>query len=279
MRGENIKKKNGVRSLRYGLLIPFSLMAASVFASAIAYSDAKQGIVDDLNDAMITLANQNRELWTRQDTITAIRKMHDATHKPLIYQASDVSFSNAALKDEVYFTLALIDKKSSAPKIQGDKITSDSIMLVPQHSADGVAVRVQGFAHCSIASVFVASDQRLAGVLFFLAILSLLATWVWRRKGIAQPEAVISLEGVHLTPMQLRFAQMLLDAPDYKVEKATLCTALWGNKSNAEESLYTLVKRTKTALSDTGIEIVCNRGDSYELRVNRCGSPLSGFVR
>lgn len=280
MRGESIKNEKGVRSLRYGLLLPFSLMMASIVTGVIAYSDAKQVITDDLNNAMITLANRNRELWTRQDTIAAIRKMHDATHKPLIYQASDLSFSNLALKDEVYFTLALIDKRSSAPKIEGDKITSDSIMLLPQHPADGVAVRVQGFAHCSMASVFVASDQTLSGVLFSLALLSMLAMLVWRRrKGIPQSEAVISLDGLHLTPMQRRFAQMLLDAPDYKVEKATLCAALWGNKSNAEESLYTLVKRTKTALADTGIEIVCNRGYSYELRVNRCGSRLSEFVR
>ena len=76
-----------------------------------------------------------------------------------------------------------------------------------------------------------------------------------------------SLDGIKLTPMQRRFAQMLLDAPNMKVDKRTLCETLWGNKSNAEESLYTLVRRTKTALATTGIEIVCNRGESYELRV------------
>ena len=55
---------------------------------------------------------------------------------------------------------------------------------------------------------------------------------------------------------------------DMRVDKATLCSALWDNKSNAEESLYTLVRRTKTALAETDIEIICNRGESYELRVS-----------
>ncbi len=67
--------------------------------------------------------------------------------------------------------------------------------------------------------------------------------------------------------MQRQLTRMLLEAPDNKVDKAILCHALWGNKSNADESLYTLVKRTKDALADTNIEIVCNRGDSYELRI------------
>lgn len=76
-----------------------------------------------------------------------------------------------------------------------------------------------------------------------------------------------SLDSIKLTPMQRRFAQMLLDAPDMRVDKRILCETLWDNKSNAEESLYTLVRRTKTALAQSGMEIVCNRGDSYELHI------------
>ena len=69
-------------------------------------------------------------------------------------------------------------------------------------------------------------------------------------------------------PYAAQLTQMLLDAPDMRVDKRTLCETLWGNKSNAEESLYTLVRRTKAALADVNIEIICNRGDSYELRIN-----------
>lgn len=68
--------------------------------------------------------------------------------------------------------------------------------------------------------------------------------------------------------MQRQLTRMLLEAPGMKVDKRSLCESLWGNKSNAEESLYTLVKRTKDALAEANMEIVCNRGDSYELRVN-----------
>ena len=274
MKQDNTTAYNSGSGLRYGMFIPLALMLASVISCCFSYSKAKQNIANDLNDAMFALANENSELWTRPDTIAAIRQMYEATHKPLIYEASDVNFRNTALKDEAYFTLALVDKKNIAPKIRENKISSDSIMLVPECATDGFAIKVQVFADCSMASVFSASDQTLPGILFLLSILSLTGMFVWRNRtpvmsqaGVVAVPATPTLDGIKLTPMQRQFAQMLLDAPDMKVDKRTLCQTLWDNKSNAEESLYTLVRRTKTALAKANMEIICNRGDSYELRI------------
>lgn len=275
MKQENTPVNNG-STLRYGMLVPLALTIASVISCCLSYSNAKQSITDDLNDAMLSLANENSELWTRPDTIAAIRQMYETTHKPLIYQASDVNFRNNSLKDEAYFTLALVDKRNTSPNFKGNKIASDSIMLVPARATNGLAIQVQGFADCSMASIIIASDQTLPGILFSLSILSMASMFVLKRRAVKISErglvaipASPSLDGIKLTPMQRRFAQMLLDAPDRKVEKRILCEVLWDNKCNAEESLYTLVRRTKTALAKADIEIVCNRSDSYELRVNR----------
>ncbi|MCM1032900.1 MAG: hypothetical protein NC405_04005 [Odoribacter sp.] len=262
-------------SLRYGMIIPLVLMIASLVSSCLSYSDAKQSISEDLNDAMIALADKNRELWTRKDTISALRQMHEMTHKPLIYQASDVNFRNSALKDDAYFTITLVDKNNGTPKLHGDKIASDSIMIVPENAVDGFVIQLQGFADYSIASVFSTSDQTLPGVLFSLSILSMASIRIFRRKEyersdsgpVLQPLNSSVIDGIKLTPMQRQFTRLLLDAPACKVDKATLCAAMWGDKINADESLYTLVRRTKTALADTDIEIICNRGDSYELRI------------
>lgn len=263
-------------NLRYGLLIPLVMMISSIVSGCFAYSDARQDIADDLNEVIVALAKEKSGLWTRQDTIAALRHMYEVNHKPIVYQASDLKFRNAVLKDVSYYSLALVDRKSASPKIRGNKIASDSIMIVPAGSADGLAIHVQGFADCSMASVFAVSDQTVPGMLFSLAILSLVGIYIWRRNAncqlatelVAPVSAVPTLDGVKLTPMQRQFTQMLLDAPDMKVDKSTLCLALWGNKSNAEESLYTLVRRTKAALAEVGIEIICNRGQSYQLRVN-----------
>lgn len=273
MEQANSTANNGL-ALRYGMFIPLAFMIASIVSCCFYYSKAKQNIANDLNDAMLALANENSELWTRPDTIAAIRQMYETTHKPLIYEASDVNFRNTSLKDEAYFTLALVDKKKVAPKIRETKIASDSIMLVPESTTDGLAIKVQGFADCSMASVFSASDQTLPGILFSLSILSMSGMFVWRKRmaeipdaGVVAVPATPTLDGIKLTPMQRQFAQMLLDAPDMKVDKRTLCETLWDNKSNAEESLYTLVRRTKTALAKANMEIICNRGDSYELHI------------
>lgn len=261
--------------MKYGMFIPLALMIASVITCCFSYSNAKQNIATDLNDAMFALANKNSELWTRPDTISAIRHMHETTHKPLIYQASDVNFRNPSLKDEAYFSLALVDTNNGSHRIGGNKIVSDSIMLMPERAADGLAIQVQGFADCSMASIFYASDQTLPGILFSLSILSMASMFIWKRKETETLEAEFiavsaspSLDGIKLTPMQRQLTRMLLEAPGMKVDKRSLCESLWGNKSNAEESLYTLVKRTKNALAEANMEIVCNRGDSYELRVN-----------
>lgn len=269
MKQNNTAGKSGT-GLRYGMLVPLALMIASVISCCASYSDAKQSIADDLNEAVLALANENCELWTRPDTIAAIRQMYTTTRKPLIYQASDANFKTSGLKEEAYITLAVVDKKNAAPEIRGDKIASDSIMLVPERSADGVAVHVRGFADCSMASVFRASDRTLPGVLLSLSILSTGVMYMRKRRmpELITPPPAQSLDGIKLTPMQRRLALMLLDAPDMRVDKRTLCETLWGDKSNAEESLYTLVRRTKTALAESDMEIVCNRGESYELRIN-----------
>lgn len=274
MKQDNAISGSG-KSLRYGMFVPLALMIASIISCCFSYSTAKQNIANDLNDAMLALANENSELWTRPDTIAAIRQMYEVTHKPLIYEASDVNFRTPNLKEDVYFTLALVDQKNAAPKIQGNKIASDSIMLVPENGADALAIQVQGFADCSMASIFIASDQTFPGILFSISILSMVIMFIWKRKESEKSDTELiilhvpsSLDGIKLTPMQRKFAQMLLDAPDMKVDKKILCETLWGNKSNAEESLYTLVRRTKAALATAGMKIICNRGDSYELRVN-----------
>ena len=263
-------------NLRYGLLIPLVMMISSIISGCLAYSDARQDIADDLNEVMEALVKEKRGLWTRQDTITALRHMYEVDHKPMIYQASDLKFRNSGLKEVAYYSLALVDRKTASSKIRGNKIASDSILLVPAGSADGLAIQVQGFADCSMASVFAVSDLTVPGILFLLAVLSIPGMYMWRRneecrlatEPVVPVSAIPTLDGIKLTPMQRQLAQMLLDAPDMKVDKTALCAALWGNKSNAEESLYTLVRRTKAALAETEIEIICNRGDSYQLRVN-----------
>lgn len=272
---ENNPSANSGSALRYCMFIPLAFMIASIISCCSSYSNAKQNIANDLNDAIFALANENSQLWTQPDTIAALRHIHQTTHKPLIYQASDLNFRNPSLKNDAYFTLALVDNNNVSHTVEGNKIASDSIMLIPRQSADGLAIQLQGFADCSIASILFASDQTLSLILLSLSIISMAGMIIRKREGTAIPETELiavaappSLDDIKLTPMQRQLTRMLLDAPGMRVDKRSLCQSLWGNKTNAEESLYTLVKRTKLALAEANMEIVCNRGDSYQLRIN-----------
>ncbi len=275
MKQISIPANNNASFLRYGMLIPLALMITSIVSGCFSYQNAKQNLYDDLNRTMIALANENCKLWTRQDTIAALQQMHEATHKPLIYQASDLNFKNTLLKNEAFYSITLVDDKNTTPSVQGHKIASDSIIILPEQAPNGLAIKVQGFADCSIASVFAASDQTLPGFLLALSVLSMSCMFYYKRKqnSLMLTQAPVKFPTVHdldkikLTPMQRKLVQMFLDAPGNKVDKNTLCETLWGNKSNAEESLYTLIRRTKTALAEANLKIICNRGNSYELHI------------
>ena len=125
---------------------------------------------------------ENKELWTHPDTIAAIRYMHETTHKPLIYQALDFDFRNPSLKEAVYFTLAPADDRTASYRKGGTAIASDSIILVPENAPEGLAIRVQGFADCSMATVFLASEQTLPEILLMLAIISTAGMFLKRRE-------------------------------------------------------------------------------------------------
>ena len=259
-------------SLRFSLLLPVAMLVASVISCCVSYSRAEQILTDDLNEAVLALVNEKKELWVRNDTIAALRQLIETTQQPLIYKATDIQFRNTVLKEQAFFTLSLVDKKNGTHKLQEAKIASDSILLVPECTADGLAVQVRGFADCSFSSLFSTADKTFPGTFFALFIMSSTGMLIWRgkeSKAIKLTPDTDTLDNIRLTPMQKQLVRMLLQAPGMRVDKATICTALWGNKSNAEESLYTLVRRTKTALATSDLEIVCNRGDSYELHINR----------
>lgn len=123
------------RMLRRAMLVQAALLVASVVTCCLSYSHAREGMADDLNEAMMALAKENAEVWTRQDTITALRHLHAATRGPLICQASDVEFRHPALKEEAYFMLALT--RSATPK----NLMLDDIAYAGLYDFTSVATR------------------------------------------------------------------------------------------------------------------------------------------
>ena len=73
-------------------------------------------------------------------------------------------------------------------------------------------------------------------------------------------------ERLHLTPMQYALIY-LSDA--HRLTKPHICRALWPGKENADETLYTLIRRLKPIVeSHSNLHITTDRGRAYVLEVN-----------
>ena len=71
---------------------------------------------------------------------------------------------------------------------------------------------------------------------------------------------------IYFTPLQRQLMQMLILAPSHQIEKSAICNALWPNKPDASETLYTLIRRLKPIVEQTSeLQIECVRGRAYRL--------------
>ncbi len=187
---------------------------------------------------------------------------------------------------ECALTKALAEQQSDA--ITADTIrTFNSYLKTEQlrgHAVLAVATRQDGLrceARCSAATIFSMSDQRPASVLWTMAILwALYCFWRFRRDvplmtfgGLAYAEC----EGrfynklgkqVRLTPMQQQLMEMFFRSESHRLTKTEICDALWPKKDDANDTLYTLIRRLKPVIEEhSNLEIESDRGRAYELRV------------
>ncbi len=76
-------------------------------------------------------------------------------------------------------------------------------------------------------------------------------------------------ERLHLTPMQYALMQMFYLSDAHRLTKPHICRALWPGKENADETLYTLIRRLKPIVeSHSNLHITTDRGRAYVLEVN-----------
>ena len=69
--------------------------------------------------------------------------------------------------------------------------------------------------------------------------------------------------------MQQQLMELFFHADDYRLSKTDICNALWPKKDDANETLYTLVRRLKAVLeAQSRLTIEADRGRSYRLTVN-----------
>lgn len=186
---------------------------------------------------------------------------------------------------------------------QSDVISQDTIRTFNSHlqiaALRGKATLVvdtrgsqfKAYAHCSEATIFRLSDQRPATILWTLTFLWMIFVWYRRQQmiggdqllpsvtsethygGVVYSDAedrfyAINGEVVQLTPMQHQLMQMFFQSPTHSLAKTEICEVLWPKKPDANETLYTLIRRLKPVLEQySNLKIESDRGKAYRLTI------------
>lgn len=187
-------------------------------------------------------------------------------------------------------------------KMPDDVVTTDTIRcyrncltIAELKDTAGIAIRtvrrdgrletkLVAEANCSFATTFMMSDQKASGSLLMVGMLWLLGSlWYVRRN---RPELIVqglsyggivynndkfmtqSGEQIHLTPMQHSLLEMFITAETHTLSKQEICDQLWPKKPDANDTLYTLIKRIKPIIeAHSALKIESNRGRSYSLKI------------
>ena len=139
-------------------------------------------------------------------------------------------------------------------------------------------------ANCDFATIFMLSDQRASASLVVIGMLWLIASTIYMRRhkpelivqGIAYGGLILNNdrfcnatgERIHLTPMQHTLLEMFLKSDDHTLTKQEICDRLWPKKPDANDTLYTLIRRIKPIIeANSNLKIESDRGRSYSLEV------------
>ncbi len=225
---------------QYAVIVLFALIVASSLTSLDSYRSASRRVSEDMDRALaITMLEQQSDVIS-QDTIRTFN-----SHLQI-----------AALRGKA--TLA-VDTRNR---------------------------QFKAYAHCSEATIFSLSDQRPAALLWVLT--GCWAMFLWYRKhyatavflpagngfgGLTYSEAegrFYAVDGneVPLTPMQHQLMEMFFHSPSHCLSKAEICDALWPKKPDANDTLYTLIRRLKPVIEQhSNLKIESDRSKAYRLTI------------
>ena len=186
---------------------------------------------------------------------------------------------------------------------QSDIISQDTIRTFNSHlqieelrgkatlAVDTRGRKFKAYAQCSEATIFSLSDQRPATILWLLTVFWAMFVWHRHRQSVVESlQLSISQTGnnyggltysevesrfyaadgniVQLTPMQHKLMEMFFHSPSHSLTKTEICDALWPKKPDANETLYTLIRRLKIVVEHhSDLKIESDRSKAYRLTV------------
>lgn len=253
------------------------------------YSDTRVRLKADLNAALAQTLAERGHLLASPDTLQACRQLARRTGREMVVRVSGDCvrrhLKHDLLRGKAYLAYALTEAELDKEKRWGeeDALHSDTFCV---RVAEGETLAFRSYAQVSVASIIGQSDWWLAALPLFLSLLSMGAqrsgfmvakqaeragagTAVYG--GLAYDEKsrrFVDEQGqaVPFTPMQQQLMELFHRSEGHCLTHREICEALWPKKENADETLYTLVRRLKAVLrSRSRLTIASERGRGYVL--------------
>lgn len=282
-----------------------TLMLTSLLAGRHNYRVTRDEITADLNQALAQTLLEKKDPIVTQDTIRTYKQLRQTSGGQVLIAVSDERFcrhlKNPRLKQAAFLTFDVMDGDYRGSSMDGQAICSDT--LVVRNGRAGETLALKGYTRLSAAAVFGMSDQRLPGGLMAAALLWAIGSMLYLRKREKenprlQPAegSVLSAEGgtqsaqdfggltysdaddrfyaadhtpIRFTPMQQQLMRLFWQAPSHSLTKEEICAVLWPKKDDANDTLYTLIRRLKPIVEEhTRLKIVADRGRNYSLEIN-----------
>lgn len=280
----------------FSIIIFAVLVLSSVVAGTDSYMEARGRIASDLDRALAKALAEKGQEWITADTVRVCRQLgassSDGVAMLLRDEYFDKSLSIPELRGRSYVSLTVLDEGETVDMICRDVagICGDTMVVSPvEDNVAGVRVAVRGNVECSFATVLELSDQKLPLALWTAALLWGMLSFYYVRKPRVHAMACedfcrigdISYDKsarvfydmqhneLRLTPMQLTLMEMFVNAEDHRLTKVEICEALWPGKDDANETLYTLIRRLKQVVGQSSnLRIETERGRAYRLTSN-----------
>lgn len=271
---------------RLPLLIFMLLCFSAVFIGYGSYKDARQIVRSDLDQALQKTVAGKGFANMRQDSIKAYKMLAKRDGERMTIIVNDDTLRRylhiAELRNKAYIAYTIVSDQGQ--------------LKVDFHSN----------ANCSVFMLFSISDQRLSLTLSIIAMFWLFYSFFrFRPKQFTEldfadvsiankstdltsrcpsdanvygglwfdstRQMFLTIENapLHLTPMQRQLMEMFFSSSSHRLTIQEICDTLWPKKEDANETLYTLIRRLRKELKTcSSLHIESDRGRAYELKDN-----------
>lgn len=266
-----------------------TLMLTSLLAGRHNYCKARNEITADLNQALAQTLKERKDYIITQDTIRVYKQLRKTSGGQVLIAVSDERFcrylKDKRLQQAAFITFDVVDSDFQNNSLGDQAICSDTLIVKDKHAGETLALK--GYALLSVASILGMSDQRIPAACMISAFLWAMLSWLYLRKKQEGSEAVTGFGGlvysevdqrfytaahtpIRFTPMQQQLMLLFWNAPSHSLTKEDICAALWPKKEDANDTLYTLIRRLKPIVEEhTNLKIVADRGRNYSLEINK----------